>query len=84
MEATIAIYLGTLLRLVNERRLEIYVHPVVPVLNETRSIVKTFNDIMRKRVRAGGGVGGVVWLCGCVAHKDAGGMRCGVVCGMAR
>ena len=63
MEATIAIYLGTLLRLVNERRLEIYVHPVVPVLNETRSIVKTFNDIMRKRVRAGGGVGGT---CGCV------------------
>ena len=91
MEATIAIYLGTLLRLVDERRLEIYVHPVVPVLNETRSIVKTFNDIMRKRVRAGGGGGVVwscgcvvVWLCGCVAHEDAGGMRCGVVCGVVR
>ena len=26
----------------------------------------------------------VVWLCGCVAHEDAGGMRCGVVCGMVR
>ena len=26
----------------------------------------------------------VVWLCGCVAHEDAGGMRCGVVCGVVR
>ena len=77
MEATIAIYLGTLLRLVDERRLEIYVHPVVPVLNETRSIVKTFNDIMRKRVRAGDGVVG--GSCGCVVVSR---MRMLVGCGV--
>ena len=38
-------------RVVAERALSIYVHPVPPVLRETRHIVKRFNDLMRHRVR---------------------------------
>lgn len=45
------IYMEVLTRTVRERDLRIFVHPVPPVLNETRHIVTPFNDLMRERVR---------------------------------
>ena len=36
--------------LVAERDLHVWVHPVPPVLDETRHIVMPFNDLMRRRV----------------------------------
>lgn len=44
------IYLDVLTRLVEARALTVYVHPVPPVLNETRHIVMPFNAVMRAKV----------------------------------
>ena len=48
------VYLGVLTRLLAERSLTIYVHPVPPVLNETRHIVMPFNRVMKEKVRQAG------------------------------
>lgn len=45
------IYAGVLLDLARNRRFEIFVHPVPSVLNETRHVVKPFNDVLRRTVR---------------------------------
>ncbi|EIE19755.1 TPR-like protein [Coccomyxa subellipsoidea C-169] len=47
------IYMEVLTRTVRDRDrdLRIFVHPVPPVLNETRHIVTPFNDLMRQRVK---------------------------------
>lgn len=45
------IYLDVLTQLVEERDLQVYVHPVPPVLNETRHIVMPFNIVMKEKVR---------------------------------
>ncbi len=45
------IYVEVLTRTVRERNLHVFVHPVPPVLNETRHIVTPFNDLLRERVR---------------------------------
>ena len=39
-------------QVVAERDLDVWVHPVPPVLDETRHIVMPFNDLMRRRVRS--------------------------------
>jgi hypothetical protein len=44
-------YLEVLLQLQQEYEWTIYVHPVAPVLNETRSTVKLFNAILREKVK---------------------------------
>jgi len=44
------IYIKTLLKLISDRQFKIYIHPVVPVLNETRYIVKMFNEILKQNV----------------------------------
>ena len=41
---TISIYVKVLKALAKERKLKVLVHPVPPVLNETRHIVKLFNS----------------------------------------
>lgn len=46
------IYMEVLTRTVRERNLCVFVHPVPPVLNETRHIVTPFNDLLRERVRS--------------------------------
>lgn len=46
------IYMEVLIRTVRERDLHVFVHPVPPVLNETRHIVTPFNDLLRERVRS--------------------------------
>ena len=44
--------LQVLQRVVAQRALSIFVHPVPPVLRETRHIAMRFNDLMRRKVCA--------------------------------
>lgn len=44
------IYLDVLNCLVEERGLTVYVHPVPPVLIETRHVVMPFNAVMKRKV----------------------------------
>ena len=50
MHVLAGIYLDVLTRLVETRALTVYVHPVPPVLNETRHIVMPFNAVMKAKV----------------------------------
>eukprot|EP01065_Artemidia_motanka_P050046 TRINITY_DN8476_c0_g1_i1.p1 TRINITY_DN8476_c0_g1~~TRINITY_DN8476_c0_g1_i1.p1 ORF type:complete len:851 (+),score=309.44 TRINITY_DN8476_c0_g1_i1:63-2615(+) len=60
MAATVAIYVDALLQLQRERSFEIYVHPPLPVLDPTRSLVVKFDRLLGKalttdpRVKANG------------------------------
>jgi len=47
-QVTIKIYLDNLKKLIVKKGLTIYVHPVNPVIKETRHIVKIFNTILKK------------------------------------
>lgn len=44
------LYIDILQKLVTERRFELFVHPIPPVLNETRPLVQTFNRILEQRL----------------------------------
>jgi tetratricopeptide (TPR) repeat protein len=48
---TVEVYVSTLVRLVARRGFVAMVHPVPPVLNETRPVVKEFNAALAARVR---------------------------------
>ena len=50
--ATAALLVAELQRLARSRRFTIFVHPVPPVLDVTRSMVRTFNAALRDAVRA--------------------------------
>ena len=39
-----------LLKLVQQRRFEMFVHPIAPVLNETRHVVAPFNHKLKQQV----------------------------------
>ena len=52
IEHVIGIYLRKLESLIRERDLDAYIHPVIPVLNETRAMVLRFNKVLRQRVKA--------------------------------
>ncbi|KAK5575602.1 hypothetical protein RB653_006735 [Dictyostelium firmibasis] len=52
MNITIDYYISALKDLVDKYKYKIFIHPVVPVLNETRHIVKEFNKIFEKKIRA--------------------------------
>eukprot|EP01133_Synstelium_polycarpum_P007419 gene7419-8679_t len=52
MEVTIDIYINALKDLIAKYQYKAYVHPVVPVLNETRFLVKQFNKILKQKVDA--------------------------------
>lgn len=72
IRATVGIFLAALTRLVAERHLEVFVHPVPPVLDATRPVVLRYNRELRRQVRRaaaehplggkGGGGGGLHWL----------------------
>ena len=49
---TINVYMKTLLTLVSDREWTIFIHPAVPVLNETRAVVKTFNALLKDKLTA--------------------------------
>ena len=50
MAATANIYVALLQDLVASRGFELFVHPVPPVLNETRAIVVPFAEVLRQKV----------------------------------
>ncbi|EFJ52545.1 hypothetical protein VOLCADRAFT_116030 [Volvox carteri f. nagariensis] len=52
IDATVAIYMEVLGRMVSERSMEVFVHPVPPVLNETRGVVTLFTAALRNAVTA--------------------------------
>lgn len=45
MRELCGIYLSQLRRLIRERGFEVFVHPTAPVLNETRSTVRLFEQV---------------------------------------
>jgi len=47
---TIDIYIQVLTKLARKRHWNIFVHPIVPVLNETRHIVKVFNKVLKAKL----------------------------------
>jgi len=47
---TIDIYIDVLKKLKEELKFDIYIHPIVPVLNETRHIVKQFNQLLKPKI----------------------------------
>jgi hypothetical protein len=58
--ATVAVYEEVLARLVSDRGLEVFAHPVPPVLGATRGVVSAFNAALRAtvvRLRGAGGPG---------------------------
>jgi hypothetical protein len=59
-EAAAEVYLKVLLDLVTTRHLEVFVHPIPPVLDATRGIVKLCNAIFKCKVTL---LGGVHWCC---------------------
>lgn len=52
MRRTITLYLNTLKELRTKKRFRIFVHPVPPVLDETRRIVVMYNGLMAQMIRA--------------------------------
>jgi hypothetical protein len=49
-QVTIQIFIDVLMELRQKYKWNIYIHPVVPVLNETRNIVKQFNEVYKEHV----------------------------------
>jgi len=52
IKAAVQVYITVLEKLARERKFEIFIHPVVPVLDITRSMVIKFNRILEEHVRA--------------------------------
>ncbi len=50
MAVLIDIYAHALLDLIKTRHFKIFVHPVPSVLNETRHVVRPFNEALQKKV----------------------------------
>lgn len=59
IEHTLDIYMKVLKDLKRTKKYRIFVHPVVPVLNETRNMVKQFNIALEKRCNSSDDV---TWL----------------------
>ena len=48
---TVEIYVDILQYLVNEYQLKVFVHPVLPILDKTRSIVQIFNKALKSKIK---------------------------------
>jgi hypothetical protein len=59
MDRVIDVFADVLRRLIRERRFRVLVHPVVPVLDLTRSVVAEFNQRYRRKMES---IEGVCWL----------------------
>ncbi|GAM29273.1 hypothetical protein SAMD00019534_124490 [Acytostelium subglobosum LB1] len=59
IEVTIDIYIAALKVLIQKYNYKAYIHPVVPVLDQTRTMVKAFNKIFKEKVMK---VKELVWL----------------------
>lgn len=47
---TVEIFMDVLKRLVSQFKFRVYIHPIIPVLNETRSIVTVYNALYHHRI----------------------------------
>jgi len=62
MEATITHFAQVLPNLIKQRKMHITIHPVLPMLSETRSMVATFNEHFRRIMETMIPAPGVRWL----------------------
>jgi hypothetical protein len=66
ISVTLCIYMDVLSRLATLHGWRVFVHPVPPVLNETRSIVRQFNTALKVQVGSGFNAVGQLYRSGCV------------------
>mmetsp|Transcript_9579 Transcript_9579/g.15917 ORF Transcript_9579/g.15917 Transcript_9579/m.15917 type:complete len:549 (+) Transcript_9579:1371-3017(+) len=59
MRATLAVFKQVVQDLIRKKRLQVYIHPIMPVLDVTRQIVQMFNGLYRDAMR---GIQGCTWL----------------------
>merc|ERR1712023_394642 len=50
-EVCVDIFMAAVRQIIEHYGFEVFVHPIVPVLNETRPMVKIYNRIFRTKVR---------------------------------
>ena len=50
IKATVGVFISLLKELIQKKKFKIYVHPILPVLNETREMVKLYNSIYKSEV----------------------------------
>eukprot|EP00639_Heterosigma_akashiwo_P021057 CAMPEP_0206413094 /NCGR_PEP_ID=MMETSP0294-20121207/34441_1 /ASSEMBLY_ACC=CAM_ASM_000327 /TAXON_ID=39354 /ORGANISM="Heterosigma akashiwo, Strain CCMP2393" /LENGTH=75 /DNA_ID=CAMNT_0053874481 /DNA_START=411 /DNA_END=635 /DNA_ORIENTATION=- len=62
IEKTIEIFLEATKSLIERKGFQAYVHPIIPVLEPTRQIVKKYNLALRRAVRRGRGGPRLAWL----------------------
>ncbi|CAM9706004.1 unnamed protein product [Scytosiphon promiscuus] len=72
---TIGIFIKVAEALAKERKLKIFVHPVIPVLNETRSMVKLYNRVFRRMVDKSKHLHWLDFFDQLLDGEDAGGLR---------
>lgn len=61
MKTCISIWVEEAGKVCKDGGLRALIHPIVPVLNETRSIVSKYNRLLKKAVEERGGACGMVW-----------------------
>lgn len=59
MRATLSVFKQVVQDLIRKKRLRVYIHPIIPVLDVTRQIVQMFNGLYRDAMR---GIQGCTWL----------------------
>ena len=50
IKATVGVFISLLKELIQKKKFKIYIHPILPVLNETREMVKLYNSIYKSEV----------------------------------
>ena len=50
VRSTVRIFIDVIKELVEKRNLRVFIHPIMPVLDETREMVKLYNSIYRAEV----------------------------------
>ncbi|XRB08899.1 Tpr-like protein [Pycnococcus provasolii] len=75
IEATVAHYVRTLVRLCRKKAWTVYVHPIPPVLKETRAVVLAYNKELARQISMAPSCapGKLSWLDGCVDSWLSGG-----------
>ena len=59
IKRTVDVFISLLKEIIEKRSFKVYIHPILPVLNETRGMVKLFNTIYKSKIDK---MAGVKWL----------------------
>eukprot|EP01041_Mallomonas_annulata_P001238 gene1238-2405_t len=59
IEHTVGIFCSVLTSLIEKKKIKVYIHPVLPVLKETKPIVMMYNEVYQAKVKE---IPGVQWL----------------------